>query len=242
MSNDELVLRVQLLELRVSKLKRLLLLCVLAPASVFILSQAPRATSLVADEFVLRDVDNRPRARLYMAPGGPVLEMADSRGNTRVALVVEDDAVDLGFFASNKALRLNLDATETSARIDALSNQAGTRSYLGTDGGRPVVAVAGSDGHRAVIMQVKGQAPEIRIQDEEENVRAELTHGAAGPMLRLLDANEQPRVLLTNAALGSGLLLKGPNGEGRALLSVDAQSKPSLHMNDGSGRIVFSQP
>jgi hypothetical protein len=241
MTTEEMAVQLSQLELRVSRMKRLLLLMLLVPASVFTLGQASRPTFVVASDFILQDADGMTRAHLYMTDLGPAFVMLDGSGTPRVALAAKDEGTQFRFFAKGKVLRLNLETTETSARVDTLSSVGGTRCFIGTDGGRPQIAVGGPDGSRAVIMQVRDQSPELRLV-ESQNARAELAYHPAGPMLRLFEAGEQPRVTLTTAGIGSGVLLKGPNDQGRALLSVDTQGRPSLQMNDGSGRIVLSLP
>jgi hypothetical protein len=170
--------RLERLEKQNRRFKQIGALALILAGSVLLMGQAPVTRTVEANEFVLKDSDNKIRARMFLQPlpnavpfgadkDGPVLTFYDAAGKRRVKIGLEDSrSPGLSVYDEKEEAKASLYAQSDKAALDLYAPESGSFSWLqaGSDGYR--LWLRGVDGSELIMDNPQG-GPRLYMLDRE---------------------------------------------------------------------------
>jgi len=212
---------------------------------------APGSARVIeAQEFHVRDAAGNVRARLGLAPDGPILTLWNADGRPQVQLYVD---------AGGPHLVMSSVLTDANAPEWERYSSAEARLDMGENG--PVLSLSDSKGKPRARLSVMKDEPRLELTGKRGGVTLHM--GSSGPVAIMSNTAGYPRAVLHLSPDGPYLGVSNASGKPRATLQVgkdraslklsDATGKPratlqvgkdgvSLKLSDPNGHVVWSAP
>ena len=146
------------------------------------------AKVLRANNFVLEDMNGKPRASLVVGEDGPSLLLIDENGKPRAMLAVLKDGPMLSLLDENGKPRVALAVFKEGPKMVMLDENSKARTIQKVDEAGPDMEVCDESGKPRVALMVVKNDPMLSLLDKNGNHRAML--GAQG--LIMFDENGKP--------------------------------------------------
>lgn len=192
---------------------------------------AQKTRIIDAEVFLLRDIDGRVRASLYIMPNeGPRLEFSDEAGKIRAAVGIgSDEKPFLGVFSQDRKTSVELEEN----RLRFFDHADKVRAVLGiTPEGIPALALNDpAQKARITLNMGDGASPSLNLYDRAGKLRSILGLDSEEPALELFDKDGK-----TRAALGGTELEDPRTGE------KQTRAVSSLMLFDKDGKVLWHAP